>query len=95
MGLLTGFTNGLYPGEVILLVMGVVVFVVLIFAFLYQLLHQRSVTALLGFFMLPVVMVGYPSIKSIQFKGGVISVEKTTDQLLANPADPQSRQALE
>ena len=48
MGLLTGFTNGLYPGEVILLVMGVVVFAVLIFAFLYQLLHQRSVTALLG-----------------------------------------------
>jgi tetratricopeptide (TPR) repeat protein len=69
--------------------------VVFIFAFLYQLFHQRSVAALLGFFILPIVMIGYPSIKSIQYKDGVISVEKTTDQLLANPADAQSRQALE
>ena len=95
MAFLNSLTNGLYPGEVILLVMGIVVFVVLIFAFLYQLMHQRSVTSLLGFFMLPVVMVGYPSIKSIQYKDGVISVEKTTDQLLVNPGDAQSRQALD
>lgn len=95
MAFLNSLTNGLYPGEVILLILGVVLFVVLLFAFIYQILKQRSVASLLGFFILPVVMIGYPSIKSFQYKDGVISVEKTTDQLLANPADAQSRQALE
>jgi tetratricopeptide (TPR) repeat protein len=92
---LSSFTQGLYPGEVVLLVLGVVLFLLLVIAFFYQLTHQRSLTALLGFFILPIIMIGYPSITSIQYKDGVLSVEKTTDTLLDNPADPQSRQALE
>lgn len=95
MALLNSLTNGLYSGEVVLLFMGIVLFSVLIFAFIYQILNQRSVTALLGFFVLPIVMIGYPSIKSFEYKDGVLSVDKTTDQLLANPSDAQSRQALE
>jgi tetratricopeptide (TPR) repeat protein len=95
MAFFSSFTKGLYPGEVILLILGVVLFVVLVIAFLYQLMHQRSLAALLGFFLLPVVMIGYPTITSLQYGNGVLTVQKTTDQLLNNPADPQSRQALE
>ena len=95
MAFFNSLTKGLYPGEVVLLVLGILLFVVLICAFVYQLMHKRSIAALLGFFILPIVMIGYPSIKSIQYKDGVIIVEKATDQLEANPADPKARQALE
>jgi tetratricopeptide (TPR) repeat protein len=88
-------TQGLYPGEVVLLILGVLLFLLLVIAFFYQLTHQRSLTGLLGFFVLPIIMIGYPSIKSIQYKDGVLSVEKATDRLLDNPTDPQARQALE
>jgi tetratricopeptide (TPR) repeat protein len=95
MAFFSSFTKGLYPGEVVLLILGIVLFVVLVIAFFYQLTHQRSIAALLGFFILPVVMIGYPTITSIQYGNGVVTVEKSTDQLLNNPADAQSRQALE
>jgi len=94
MAFFTSFTRGLYPGEVVLLILGIVLFVVLVIAFFYQLTHQRSLAALLGFFI-PVVMIGYPTITSIQYENGVLTVQKTTERLLDNPADPQSRQALE
>jgi tetratricopeptide (TPR) repeat protein len=95
MNLFTSFTKGLYPGEVVLLILGIVLFVVSVIAFFYQLMHQRSIAVLLGFFILPIVMIGYPTITSIQYGNGVLSVQKTTELLLNNPADPQSRQALE
>ncbi len=94
MAFFTSFTRGLYPGEVVLLILGIVLFVVLVIAFFYQLTHQRSLAALLGFFI-PVVMIGYPTITSIQYENGVLTVQKTTERVLDNPADPQSRQALE
>src|SRR5258707_15277758 len=87
--------RGSLSGEVVLLILGIVLFVVLVIAFFYQLTHQRSLAALLGFFILPVVMIGYPTITSIQYQNGVLTVQKTTERLLDNPADPQSRQALE
>jgi len=76
MAFFTSFTRGLYPGEVVLLILGIVLFVVLVIAFFYQLTHQRSLPALLGFFILPVVMIGYPAITSIQYENGVLTVQK-------------------
>jgi tetratricopeptide (TPR) repeat protein len=95
MTMLNTLTQGLYPGEVVLLVLGVVLFLVLVVAFFYQLTHQRSLASLLGFFIIPIIMIGYPSITSIQYKDGVLSVEKSTDKILDNPTDSQSRQDLE
>ena len=66
MGLTKTVTEGLYPGETVLLILGIVLFVVLIFAFVYQLTRQRSLGPLLGFFVVPIVMIGYPSIRSIE-----------------------------
>ena len=95
MSFFSTFTQGLYPGEVVLLIAGIVLLGIFIFAFLYQLLHQRSITVLLGFFLIPIICIGYPSIQSIQYKDGVVTVQKATDALLNNPTDPQARQALE
>jgi hypothetical protein len=53
MTAMRGVTDGLYLGEVVLLVLGAVLFLVLVFAFVYQLLHQRSFKPLLLFFLVP------------------------------------------
>jgi len=95
MGLTKTVTEGLYPGETVLLILGIVLFVVLIFAFVYQLTRQRSLGPLLGFFVVPIVMIGYPSIRSIEFKDGVVSIDKTTQQLLSNPTDASVRESLQ
>jgi hypothetical protein len=87
------FTQGLYPGEIVLLILGVVLFFLLAIAFFYQLIHQRSITALLGFFIVPIIMLGYPSITSFQYKDGVISVEKATLRL-ARLSKSKSRTSL-
>jgi tetratricopeptide (TPR) repeat protein len=79
----------------VLLALGVILFLALIFVLLYQVLHKRKFAGLLAFFIVPIAMVGYPSIQSIQFNKGVITLEKATQDVQAKPADPAARQALQ
>jgi hypothetical protein len=58
---------GLFWYEIVLLALGVMLFVVLLNALRSALAAGRSYAGLLPFFMLTIVMVGYPSIKSIQY----------------------------
>lgn len=90
-----GVTDGLYLGEVVLLVLGVVLFAVLIFAFVYQLRRQRSLKSLIAFFLVSIVMIGYPSIKSVQYKDGAVTLDKMTQALSENPTDVKLREALD
>lgn len=87
--------DGLYLFEWVLLVLGVILFVVLVIAFFYQLVHKRSIGALLAFFMLPIAMIGYPSLQSIQISDNKVSLEKTADAVLSSPADPTARNELQ
>lgn len=88
-------TAGLYLGEVVLLVLGVVLFAVGIFAFFYQLRRQRSLKPLIAFFLVSIGMIGYPSIKSIGYKDGAVTLEKMTRELAENPTDAKLREALD
>jgi hypothetical protein len=90
-----GVTDGLYLGEVVLLALGVVLFFVLIFAFIYNLRRQRSLKPLFAFFLVPIVMIGYPTIKSVQYKDGAVTLDKMTRELAENPADTKLRDALD
>jgi tetratricopeptide (TPR) repeat protein len=83
--------DGLYLFEWVLMALGVILFVVLVIAFL----HKRSIGVLLGFFMVPIAMIGYPSLQSIQISDGKVSLEKKADAVLANPADPTARKELQ
>jgi tetratricopeptide (TPR) repeat protein len=80
--------DGLYAYEVVLLVLGVLLFLVLLVAFVVLLTQRRRYGNLLAFFAIPIVMIGYPSIKSFQFKDGVVTIEKDT---LALQQDPQNK----
>jgi tetratricopeptide (TPR) repeat protein len=87
--------DGLYLFEWVLMALGVILFIVLVIAFFYQLTHNRSVGVLLAFFLIPIAMIGYPSLQSIQISNNKVSLEKKADAVLANPADPTARKELQ
>jgi tetratricopeptide (TPR) repeat protein len=87
--------DGLYLFEWVLMALGVILFIVLVIAFFYQLTHNRSVGMLLAFFMVPIAMIGYPSLQSIQISDNKVSLEKTADAVLSNPADATARKELQ
>ena len=89
------FFNGLYPYEILLMVLGCVLFLVLLFAFVGMMVKGKAYAGLLPFFVLSIVMIGYPSIQSFKYKDGEIEVDKQTQQLLKDPTNRQVRQSLE
>jgi len=87
--------DGLYLYEVVMLFLGAFLFIVLVLALVYQMMHKRNFAGLLVFFVLSVVMMGYPSIKSMQVQNNTLTIEKTTHDLQSKPADAQVRSELE
>jgi len=86
--------DGLYLYEVVLLVLGTIFFLVITSILIYLVLHRRSYKGLTVLFVFPIVMIGYPSIQSFEYKDGILKVEKTTTALQRNPSDPALRQEL-
>lgn len=78
--------------QFILLIMGLILFVVLVFLLIWNVMKKRPVKALLAFFLLPVIMVAYPTIQSIKIGGIVIekikNVETATAAVAASPENP-------
>ena len=83
--------QGLYAYECIMLVLGIVLF----FAGLYRVLRGDEAKKQGLLFMFAIIMIGYPSIQSIKYKDGVITIEKTTAQLQANPTNSAQRRLLQ
>ncbi len=88
------FFDGLYSYEFVLLVLGVTLFIALLILLLVLAAKGRPFAKLLGFFVIPIVMIGFPSIKSIEFSKGVIKVEKDTHDLQHDPTNKTLRDAL-
>jgi hypothetical protein len=88
------FLEGLYSYEVMLLVLGALLFVVTLFAFVVFVMRGRPFARLLWFFLLAIIMIGYPSIRSIEFSNGVIKIEKDTHDLQQDPTNKTVRDAL-
>jgi hypothetical protein len=86
--------NGLTGGEIILLVLGIILFLALLFILIYMVLNKRNFKYLIGFFLVPVLMIGFSSIKKISYDNGVIDIEKETKQVNNNPNDKVARKIL-
>ncbi len=86
--------DGLYPYEVVLLVLGCVLFVVLLFVLVVLVLRSKEFGKLLPFFVLPIAMIGYPGIQSIEIKDGTVTIKTITRELEQNPTDPAKREEL-
>ncbi len=77
--------------EMILVIMAIPLFLILIFLLIWCVIKKRAITALLPFFLLPIIMVAYPAIKSVKVGNIVIDntsqVEKLTGIVSNNPGD--------
>src|SRR5436305_6938997 len=88
------FFDGLYSYEVVLLVLGAVFFLVLMIAFVVLLSQGKPYGTLLVAFVIPIVMIGFPAIKSVQYHDGVVTIDKLTHDLQHNPTDSAKRAEL-
>jgi hypothetical protein len=86
--------DGLHSYEIVLMVLGIVMFVLLAAVLVLYVCQRRKPTTLLPFFMLPVVMIGFPAFQKISFANDVVSVEKAAEKLAENPADAKARTQL-
>lgn len=86
--------QGLHPYESVLLVLGTVLFAVLAFALVWYIVKEKKITALLPFFLLPVIMIGYPSIESISYDKGKLTFDKILAEVEKNPSDVSAREDL-
>ena len=84
------FFNGLYSYEIVMLVLGVLLFLVALVK-----LMKKASAGLVVFFLLAIAMIGYPSIQSIQYEKGVITVDKKVHDLEANPGNEALRASLQ
>jgi hypothetical protein len=87
--------DGLYLYEIVLLICGILMFLGLLIALLWKVFSNQEYKNLLAFFVLPIAMIGFPSITSIQVKDGVIAIEKQTTTLQSTPQDQSTRAALQ
>jgi tetratricopeptide (TPR) repeat protein len=87
--------QGLYLYEIILMIAGAVLFLALVFALVWYVIKGQSITSLLPFFLIPIVMIGWSTIKSVSYDNGKIDIEKTADSLVRNPADTTLQVKLE
>lgn len=88
-------TDGLYPFEVVLLVLGVVLFIAILIAFLRNVFRDKPYGGLLVFFVIPIAMIGYSSIQSVQIGEGTVTIATKTAELVKSPDDQQLRVSLQ
>jgi tetratricopeptide (TPR) repeat protein len=86
--------EGIQLHELILIILGFILGLALIFIFLYTALRSKPNLKLLYGFIAPLVMIGYPSIQSVQFSKDVIKVEKSVEKFNQNPTDTAALNAM-
>ena len=83
------FFNGMLAYEIILLILGVILFIILVIGLMQKLKHNDLKTIYVASFFLPIVMIAYPSVKSVSFSNGLIKFEKLVSKAEENPQDPE------
>ena len=89
------FFDGLYSYQIVLLLLGVVLFLVVAGAFLTLVIKGKPFGKLLPFFLIPVLMIGFPGIASLSFQSKIGTLTLATSQLQENPSDTALRQTLQ
>lgn len=87
--------DGMHLYEFVLLIAGSLLFIVLLIAFLRQIFTKQPYKSLLAFFLLPIMMIGFPAISEIKIEQGVIEIQKQTDALREDPNNAEKRASLQ
>ena len=83
--------DGLYLYEIVLLFMGVILFI----AALIALFTKKSYAAVVPIFLISVVMVAYPSIQSVSYENGKVTIQTKARELLKDPTNDALRKSLQ
>lgn len=86
--------DGLHMYEFVLLIMGVLLFVTLLILLIVFAIQRRALKGLIPFFIFPIAMVGFPGYQKISYENGIVTIEKLTQEVTANPADSTARAEL-
>ncbi|MEM1221015.1 MAG: hypothetical protein AAGH79_18985 [Bacteroidota bacterium] len=81
--------------EIILLVLGVAFFIVLLAGLILFIYRKQPISqTYLAAFLLPVLMIAYPSVTRFSFLNDLVVLERATKQLEENPEDEVVREEL-
>ncbi len=86
--------GGLYLYEIILLILGTILFLALTAILIFHVIKQRPIKNLLYFFGIPIIMIGFPSIQSFQLGKDLVQIEKTKQQIARNPDNTELKEDL-
>src|SRR5437870_13652772 len=92
---LASVVEGLQFYEVVLLGLGVVFFFVLVVILVVLVSQNRNIKPLFLFFVVPVLMIGFPAISKIKFDQNGLELDKTTRALIQNPSNVAIKAKLE
>ncbi len=87
--------DGLNLYEIIMLVLGVFLFFILSIGLLYYIIKKEQFGKMLLFFVIPIIMIGYPSIKEISISNNKILLSKYQKDLIENPENTDARVKVE
>ena len=87
--------GGLYLHEIILMVMGALLFLVLLILLVYSVIRKRDLKLMLMSFLLPVLMIGFSSVKKVQYNELIIELQHKTQRLEEKPGDQQLKAEVE
>ncbi len=81
--------------EQVFMYLGILMFLVLLGSLVFFVLKGKELKPLLLFFLMPILMIGYPSIQEIKYQEIWIKLHKSQQNLVENPADSASREQVE
>jgi hypothetical protein len=87
--------QGRSDSENVLKLLGIALFVILVFAFIVMIIRKQNVTVLLPFFILPIIMIAFGSISRL--KGPGFEVQTLQQEIKAvedNPSDEAAKRKL-
>ncbi|MEO8399370.1 MAG: hypothetical protein ABI550_06075, partial [Ignavibacteriaceae bacterium] len=87
--------DGLYFYEFILLILGVLLFTALLIILIIYAAKGRELKVLLPFFIIPILMIGFPGYQKISYDNGVVTIEKKLEELAKNPSDSSARKDIQ
>ena len=87
--------DGMLLWEIILLLLGVVLFLTIIGGFIYLIKKDKLKTSYGSFFLIPIIMIAFPSIRYVNFMNGLFEINTLTEKWEENPDDTENLKKLE
>jgi tetratricopeptide (TPR) repeat protein len=86
--------GGLFLSEIVLLVLGILLFIVLLLGLAASMIRGKTNIKLLPFFFVTIVMIAYPTIQHLKISATELDIATYSTQLQQDPANQTVRNAL-